>query len=168
MNHITELLIINSSSNSVVVAVVVVAVICSPTYVPVNVDLDTCLSVINALLEKFAPDFVGVRMHTFPLLPLSFPWKTSLSPFRENHWSCFVTINRKWNFRISSPLSFFRVILLLSINFQKYIAHVPISAVMFGSIYCCGRLVSKLRHTRFHNRPQISNRHLNDILLLYV
>ena len=37
---------------------------------------------------------------------------------------------------------------------------------MFGSTYCCEQLFSKMKYTKSHLRSQLSDRHLNDILLL--
>ncbi|XP_076069311.1 general transcription factor II-I repeat domain-containing protein 2B-like [Oratosquilla oratoria] len=72
----------------------------------------------------------------------------------------------KAKFRTSSPLSFFRAIVLPSNNFQKYIAHFQRIVAMFGSTYCCEQLFSKMKYTKSHLRSQLSDRHLNDILLL--
>ncbi|XP_076062397.1 general transcription factor II-I repeat domain-containing protein 2-like [Oratosquilla oratoria] len=72
----------------------------------------------------------------------------------------------KAKFRTSSPLSFFRDIVLPSNNFQKYIAHVQRIVAMFGSTYCCEQLFSKMKYTKSHLRSQLSDRHLNDIILL--
>ena len=37
---------------------------------------------------------------------------------------------------------------------------------MFGSSYCCEQLFSKIKYTKSRIRSQLSDRHLNDILLL--
>ncbi|XP_076042236.1 general transcription factor II-I repeat domain-containing protein 2-like [Oratosquilla oratoria] len=71
----------------------------------------------------------------------------------------------KAKFRTSSPLSFFRDIVLPSNNFQKYIAHVQHIVAMFGSAYCCEQLFSKMKYTKSYLRSQPSDRHLNNILL---
>ncbi|XP_076061513.1 general transcription factor II-I repeat domain-containing protein 2-like [Oratosquilla oratoria] len=72
----------------------------------------------------------------------------------------------KAKFHAFSPLSFFRDIVLPSNNFQKYIAHVQRIVGMFGSTYYCEQLFSKMKYTNAHLRSQLSDRHLNDILLL--
>ena len=51
-------------------------------------------------------------------------------------------------------------------NFPKYIALVQRIVAMFGSTYCCEQLFSKMKYTKSHLRSQLSDRHLNDILLL--
>ena len=70
-----------------------------------------------------------------------------------------------------SPLSFFRSlffrdITLPSRNFPKYIAHVQRIVPMFGGTYCCEQLFSKMKCTKSRLRSLLSDRHLNDILLL--
>ncbi|XP_076061542.1 general transcription factor II-I repeat domain-containing protein 2-like [Oratosquilla oratoria] len=72
----------------------------------------------------------------------------------------------KAKFRTSSPLSFFHDIVLSSNKFQKYITHVQRIVAMFGSTYCCEQLFSKRKNTKSHLRSQLSDQHLNDILLL--
>ena len=66
----------------------------------------------------------------------------------------------------SSPLSFFRDIALPSSNFPKYIAHVQRIVAMFGGTYCCEQLFSKVKYTKFRLRSLLSDRHLNNIILL--
>ena len=71
----------------------------------------------------------------------------------------------KAKFRTSSSLSFCDLI-LPSNNFSKYIAHVQRIVAMFGSIYCCEQLFSKMKYMKSHLRSQLSDSHLNAILLL--
>ncbi|XP_050705933.1 general transcription factor II-I repeat domain-containing protein 2-like [Eriocheir sinensis] len=72
----------------------------------------------------------------------------------------------KAKFRTSSPLSFFRDLVLPSSNFPKYIGRVQRIVATFGSTYCCEQLFSKMKYTKSHLRSQLSDLHLNDILLL--
>ena len=72
----------------------------------------------------------------------------------------------KANFYNSSPLSFFRDIALPSRNFPKYIALVQRIVAIFGGTYCCEQLFSKMKYTKSRLRSLLSDRHLNNILLL--
>ena len=72
----------------------------------------------------------------------------------------------KAKFYNSPPLSFFRDFALPSSNFPKYIAHVQRIVAMFGGTYCCEQLFSKMKYTKSRLRSLLSDRHLNNILLL--
>ena len=70
-------------------------------------------------------------------------------------------------FRTSTPLTFCDFV-LPSCNFPNYIAHAQQIVAMFGSTYCCEQLFSKMRHTKSRLHSKLSDRHLNDILLLSI
>ena len=72
----------------------------------------------------------------------------------------------KAKFRATSILSFFRDHVLPSGSYPNYIAHVQRIVAMFSTTYCCEQLFSKMKYTKSHVRTQLSDRHLNDILLL--
>ena len=66
----------------------------------------------------------------------------------------------------SSPQSFFRDIALPSMSFPKYIAHVRHIVAVFGGTYCCEQFFFKMKYTKYRLRSLLSDRHLNDIILL--
>ena len=74
----------------------------------------------------------------------------------------------KAKFYNSSPLTFFRDIALPSRNFPKYMAHVQriVTIYLAACTYCCEQLFSKMKYTKSRLRSLLSDRHLNDILLL--
>uniref|UniRef100_UPI00358E1D8A general transcription factor II-I repeat domain-containing protein 2-like n=1 Tax=Myxine glutinosa TaxID=7769 RepID=UPI00358E1D8A len=137
---------------------------------PDDVDLGTCVSVVNSLREEFASRFAGVRVLAadFKLFtaPFDFPVEDAPASLQMELVELQCNDEMKAKFRTSSPLSFFRDTVLPSNNFQKYIAHVQRIVAMFGSTYCCEQLFSKMKYTKSHLRSQLSDRHLNDILLL--
>ena len=45
-------------------------------------------------------------------------------------------------------------------------AHVQLIVAMFGGTYCCEQLFSKMKYTKSRLRSMLSDRHLNDILVL--
>ena len=137
---------------------------------PDDVDLGTCVSVVNSLREEFASHFAGVRVLAadFKLFtaPFDFPVEDAPGSLQMELVELQCNNEMKSKFRISSPLSFFRDIVLPSNNFKKYIANVQRIVAMFGSTYCCEQLFSKIKYTKSYLRSQLSDRHLNDILLL--
>ena len=137
---------------------------------PDDVDLGTCVSVVKSLREEFVSRFAGVRVLTadFKLFtaPFDFPVETAPASLQMQLVELQCNDEMKPKFRISSPLSFFRDIVLPSNNFQKYIAHIQRIVAMLGSTYCCEQLFSKMRYTKSRLHSQLSDRHLNDILLL--
>ncbi|XP_076044814.1 general transcription factor II-I repeat domain-containing protein 2-like [Oratosquilla oratoria] len=137
---------------------------------PDDVDLDTCVSVVISFHEEFVSRFAGVRVLVgdFKLFtaPFDFPVEDAPASLQMNLVELQCNDEMKAKFRTSSPFSFFRDIVLPSNNFQKYIAHVQSIVVMFGSTSCCEQLFSKMKYTKYHLRSQLSDRHLNDILLL--
>ncbi|XP_076054448.1 general transcription factor II-I repeat domain-containing protein 2-like [Oratosquilla oratoria] len=108
---------------------------------PDNVDLDTCVSVVTSLHEGFASRFAGVRVLAadFKLFtaPFDFPVEDAPASLQMELVERQCNDEMKAKFHTSSPLSFFRDIVLPSNNFQKYIAHVQHIVAMFGSTYCC-------------------------------
>ncbi|XP_076041961.1 general transcription factor II-I repeat domain-containing protein 2-like [Oratosquilla oratoria] len=130
---------------------------------PDNVDLDTCVSVVTSLREEFAFRFAGVRVldADFKLFtaPFDFPVEDAPAPLQMELVELQCKDEIKAKFRTSSPLSFFRDIVLPSNNFQKSIAHVHRIVAMFGSTYCCEQLISKMKYTKSHLRSQLSDRH---------
>ncbi|XP_076069196.1 general transcription factor II-I repeat domain-containing protein 2-like [Oratosquilla oratoria] len=137
---------------------------------PDDVDLDTCVSIVTSLREGFASCFAGVRLLAadFKLYTAPFDFSVEDAPASLQMELVELQCNgeMKAEFRTSSPLSFFRDIVLPSNNFQKYIAHVQRIVAMFGSTFCCEQLFSRMKYTKSHLRSQLSDCHLNDILLL--
>ncbi|XP_076059507.1 general transcription factor II-I repeat domain-containing protein 2-like [Oratosquilla oratoria] len=122
---------------------------------PDDVDLDTCES--------------GCWLRTdFKLFtaPFDFPVEDAPASLQMELVEQQCNDERKAKFCTSSTLSFFRDIVLPSNNFQKYTAHVQRIVAMFGSTYCCEQLFFKMKYMKSHLRSQLSDRHLNDILLL--
>ncbi|KAG0720046.1 General transcription factor II-I repeat domain-containing protein 2 [Chionoecetes opilio] len=72
----------------------------------------------------------------------------------------------KAKYRTASPLSFFRDLVLPANKFPNYIEHVKRIVAMFGSTYSCEQLFKKMKYTKSCIQSQLSDRHLNDILLL--
>ncbi|XP_076059097.1 general transcription factor II-I repeat domain-containing protein 2-like [Oratosquilla oratoria] len=139
---------------------------------PHDVDLDTCVSVVTSLREEFSSRFAGVRVLAtdFKLFttPFDFPVEDDPASLQMELVELQCNDEMMAKFRTSSPLSFFRDIVLPFNNFQKYITHVQCIVAMFGSTYCCEQLFSNMKYTRSHPRSQLSDRHLNDILLLSI
>ncbi|XP_050733317.1 general transcription factor II-I repeat domain-containing protein 2-like [Eriocheir sinensis] len=135
-----------------------------------DVGLDTCVSVVASLRKEFASRFAGVRLLAadFKLFtsPFDFPVEDAPAHLQMELVELQCNDELKAKFRTSSPLSFFRDLILPSRNFPKYIAHVQRIVAMFGSTHCCEELFFKMKYTKPHLRSQLSNRHLNDILLL--
>ncbi|XP_076058823.1 general transcription factor II-I repeat domain-containing protein 2-like [Oratosquilla oratoria] len=98
--------------------------------------------------------------------PFDFPVEDAPASLQRELGKLQCNDEMKAKFRTSSQLSFFRDIVLPSNNFQKYIAHVQHIVAMFGSTYCCEQLFSKMKDKKAHLRSQLSDRHLNKILLL--
>ena len=102
--------------------------------VPVDVEPDTCVSVVASLREEFAPRFAGLRQLAadFKLFtaPCDVPVDDAPAPCRWSWWS--------YRRRHSTTLLHcpcFRHIALSSRNFPKYIAHVQHIVAMCGDTY---------------------------------
>ncbi|XP_076034518.1 general transcription factor II-I repeat domain-containing protein 2-like [Oratosquilla oratoria] len=137
---------------------------------PDDADLDTCVGVVTSLGGEFAFRFSGVRvlaadLKLFTAL-IDFPVEDAPASLQMELVELRRNDEMKAKFRTSSPLSFFRDIVLPSNKIQKFIAHVQRIVAMFGRTYCCEQLFSKMKYTKSHLRSQLSDRHLNDILLL--
>ncbi|XP_050700545.1 general transcription factor II-I repeat domain-containing protein 2-like [Eriocheir sinensis] len=137
---------------------------------PDDVDLGTCVSVIASLREEFAFHFTGVRplAANFRLFtaPFDFPVDDAPAHLQMELVELQCNDELKAKFHTSSPLSFFRDLVLPSSNFPKYVAHVQHIVAMFGSTYCCEELFSKVKYMKSHLHSHLSDRHLNNILLL--
>ncbi|XP_076057126.1 general transcription factor II-I repeat domain-containing protein 2-like [Oratosquilla oratoria] len=137
---------------------------------PDDVDPDTCVSVVFSLRKEFASRFAGVRVLVadFKLFtaPFDFPVEDAPASLLMELVELQCNDEMRAKFCTSSPLSFCRNIVLPSNNFQKYIAHVQRIVAMFGSTYCCEQLFSKMKYTKSHLRFQLSDHHLNYIILL--
>ena len=127
---------------------------------------DTCVSVVASLGEEVASRFAGVRplAPDFNCLPppLTFPWTTPLLPLQMESVELQCNDELKAKFYNSSPLCFFRDIASLLGIFLNTLRTVA----MFGVTYCCEQLFSKMKYTKSRLRSLLSDRHLNDILLL--
>ena len=97
--------------------------------------------------------------------PLTFPWTTPLL-LRMELVELQCNDELKAKFYNSSPLSFFRDTDLPSRTYPKYIAHFQRIVAMFCVTYCCEQLLSKMKYTKYRLRSLLSDRNLNDILLL--
>ena len=137
---------------------------------PDDVEPDTCVSVVASLREEFASRFEGVKplAADFKLFTAPFDFRVDDAPAALQIELLELQCNDelKAKFYNSSPLSFFRDIALPSSNFPKYIAHVQRIVAMFGGTYCCEQLFSKMKYTKSRLRSLLSDRHLNDILML--
>ncbi|KAG0727511.1 General transcription factor II-I repeat domain-containing protein 2 [Chionoecetes opilio] len=137
---------------------------------PDDVDLNTCVGVVTSLREEFASRFTGVRPLApgFKLFtsPFDFPVDEAPAPLQMELVELQCNDEMKAKYRTASPLSFFRDLVLPSNKFPNYIEHVKRIVAMFGSTYCCEQLFSKIKYTKSRIRSQLSDRHLNDILLL--
>ena len=135
-----------------------------------DVDLDTDVGVVTSLREEFATRFSGVRSLAadFKLVTAPFDFRVDDAPANLQmelvELQCSEELKAKFN--TSSPLPFFRDLILPSGNFPEYITHVKRIMAMFGSTYCCEQIFSKMKYTKCRLRAQLSNRHLNDVLLL--
>ena len=136
----------------------------------VNVDLNTCVGVVTSLREELASRFTDIK-------PLAPGFKQFTIPFDLPVDEALVSlpmvlVKLQYNdelrakYRTASPLSFFRDLVLPSNKFPNYIEHVKRIVAMFGSTYCCEQLFLNMKYTMSRIRSQLSNRHLNDILLL--
>ena len=140
---------------------------CLAACVPDDVEPDTCVSVVASPREELPPvsQESGRWIRTSSCLPppLSFRWTTPC-PLQMEMVELQCNDERKAKSYNSSPLSFFRDITLHSRNLR--IAHVQRIVAMFGGTYCCEQLFSKMKYMKSRFRSLLSNRHLNDILLL--
>ncbi|KAG0723767.1 General transcription factor II-I repeat domain-containing protein 2 [Chionoecetes opilio] len=140
------------------------------TCAPDDVDLNTCVGVVTSLREEFASRFTGVRPLApgFKLFtsPFDFPVDEAPGPLQIELVELQCNDELKAKYRTASPLSFFRDLVLPSNKFPYYIEHIKCIVAMFGSTYCCEHLFSKMKYTKSGIRSQLSDRHLNDILLL--
>ena len=132
-------------------------------------DLNSCVGVVTSLLEGFASRFIGVR-------PLGPGFKLFTSPFDFTVDKASASLQMelvelqcndklKAKYRTASPLSF-RDLVLPSNNFPDYIEPVERIIAMFGSTYCCEQIFLKIKYIKSHIRSQLSDCHLNNILLL--
>ncbi|KAG0721741.1 General transcription factor II-I repeat domain-containing protein 2 [Chionoecetes opilio] len=137
---------------------------------PDDVDLNTCVGVVTSLREEFASRFTGVRPLApgFKLFtsPFDFPMDEAPAPLQMELVELQCNDELKAKYRTASPLSFFCDRVLPSNKFPNYIEHVKRIVAMFGSTYCCEQLFSEMKYTKSRIRSQLSDRHLNDILLL--
>ncbi|KAG0713476.1 General transcription factor II-I repeat domain-containing protein 2 [Chionoecetes opilio] len=137
---------------------------------PDDVDLNTCVGVVTSLREEFASRFTGVRPLAlgFKLFtsPFDFPVDEAPAPLQMELVELQCNDELKAKYHTASPLSFLRDLVLPSNKFPNYIEHVKRIGAIFGSTYCCEQLFSKMKYTKSRIRSQLSDRHLNDILLL--
>ena len=71
----------------------------------------------------------------------------------------------KSKFTATSPLAFFRYH-LSERDFPHLVRNAKQIVSMFGSTYCCEQLFSKMKIVKSSYRAQLTDDHLNDILLL--
>ncbi|KAG0714799.1 General transcription factor II-I repeat domain-containing protein 2 [Chionoecetes opilio] len=137
---------------------------------PDDVDLNTCVGIVTSLREEFTSRFTGVRPLAlgFKLFtsPFDFAVDEAPAPLQMELVELQCNDELKAKYRTASPLSFFRDLVLPSNKFPNYIEHVKCIVAMFGSTYCCEQLFLKMKYTKSRIRSQLSDRHLNDILLL--
>ncbi|KAG0724254.1 General transcription factor II-I repeat domain-containing protein 2 [Chionoecetes opilio] len=110
----------------------------------------------------FRPLAPGFKLFTSPF---DFPWTKAPAPLQMEGFGAQCNDELKAKYRTASPLSF-RDLVLPSNKFPNYIEHVKRIVAMFGSTYCCEQLFKKMKYTKSRIRSQLSDRHLNDILLL--
>ena len=137
---------------------------------PDDMDLNTCVGVVTSLREKFASCFTGVRplVPRFKLFtsPFDLPVDEAPAPLQRELVELQCNDKLMAKYHTASPLSFFCDLVLPSHKFPNYIEHVKCIVAMFGSTYCCEQIFSKMKYTKSRIRSQLSDRHLNDILLL--
>ena len=136
---------------------------------PDTIDQDTCVSVVSSLRQEFASRFGGVKVLEGDFKLFTAPFDVAVDdvpiPLQMEIIELQCNEELKAKFRTSSPLSFFRDHLHAD-SFPKLLQHVQRILTMFGSTYRCEQLFSKMKYTKSRLRSQISDRHLNDVLLL--
>ena len=133
---------------------------------PDDVDLNTCVGVVTSLREEFVSRFTGVRLLApdFKLFssPFDFPVDEAPAPLHMELVELQCNDELKAKYRKASLLSF-RDLVLPSNKFPNFIEHIKRIVAMFGSTYYCEQLFKK---NEIYKISQISDRYLNDILLL--
>ena len=109
-----------------------------------DVDRDGCAAALATLRQEFTNRFAGVRelATDFKLVTAPFDFEAPVSLQME-----LVELQSsdelRGKFRTSSPLPFFRDVIIPTGGYPNYISHVQRIAAMFGSTYCCEQLFSK-------------------------
>ncbi|XP_043204624.1 general transcription factor II-I repeat domain-containing protein 2-like [Amphibalanus amphitrite] len=135
-----------------------------------DVDRDGCAAALAALRQEFTNRFARVRelATDFKLVTAPFNFSVDEAPvsLRESV-ELQSSDELRGKFRTSSPLAFFRDVIIPTDGYSNYILHVQRIAAMFGSTYCCEQQFSKMKlYVKSRLRSRLSDRHLNDVLRL--
>ena len=134
-----------------------------------DIDFGECASVITVLCGEFASRFEELRACSSDFHLFTSPFDCVVDdmpdelPMEVVELQCNVELKSK--FLASSPLAFFSDD-LSERDFPHLVRNAKKIAAMFGSTYCCEQLFSKMKIVKYRYRAQLSDEHLNHILLL--
>ena len=134
-----------------------------------DIDFGECASVITVLRGEFASRFEGLRACSSDFRLFTSPFDCVVDDVPDElqmevvELQCNVELKSK--FLASSPLAFFSDH-LSERDFPHLVRNAKKIAAMFGSTYCCEQLFSKMKIVMSRYRAQLSDEHLNHILLL--
>ena len=132
------------------------------------VDTEECVSVLLTLQNEFSSRFTDVRSHSqefkFVSTPFDFPYDDAPSDVQLELIELQASDVLLSKFTSTTLLYFYRQ--LPHAQFPMLLARAKRVIAMFGSTYSCAQLFSKMKYCKNKLRSQLTDEHLNDILLL--
>ncbi|XP_069767039.1 general transcription factor II-I repeat domain-containing protein 2-like isoform X2 [Narcine bancroftii] len=139
---------------------------CKPT------DLDTFVTVLHDLKNEFSSRFADFCLHGSDFKLFATPFSVNVETVPEIfqieliEMQCSDQLKSKFNADDVSLIDFYKKYLLPYGNYKNLVEHAKKMASLFGSTYVCEQLFSKMKYVKNHLRTNMTNGHLNDILLL--
>ena len=132
------------------------------------VDSEECTSVLSTLRDEFSSRFTDVRSNlqelTLVSTPFDFPYNDAPTDVQMELVELQASDVLSSKFSCTTLIDSYRQ--LPRSQFPLLLARAKRVIAMFGSTYSCEQLFSKMKFCKNKLRSQLTDEHLNDILLL--